>query len=102
MGVKSHDEHCSTVKLVSTESDEQTGRWRQKQRTRQALVDAARELVSAGAARPTATVTGSRSTVSAKGRRASGIVAENSSRCARSGTRLTMLRTADRKPMSNI
>jgi AcrR family transcriptional regulator len=30
--------------------DEMTGRWRQKQRTRQALVDAARELVTSGTA----------------------------------------------------
>ena len=38
------------MRVVSTESDEMAGRWRQKQRTRQALVDAARELVSAGEA----------------------------------------------------
>jgi len=35
---------------VSTETDVSTGRWRQKQRTRQALVDAARELVALGTA----------------------------------------------------
>jgi AcrR family transcriptional regulator len=35
---------------VSTETDLSTGRWRQKQRTRQALVEAARELVTAGTA----------------------------------------------------
>jgi AcrR family transcriptional regulator len=33
---------------VSTETDLSTGRWRQKQRTRQALIDAARELVTLG------------------------------------------------------
>jgi AcrR family transcriptional regulator len=36
------------VRFVSTENDLSTGRWRQKQRTRQALVDAARELVTLG------------------------------------------------------
>jgi AcrR family transcriptional regulator len=35
---------------VSTETDLSTGRWRQKQRTRQALIDAARELVASGTA----------------------------------------------------
>lgn len=35
---------------VSTETDLSTGRWRQKQRTRQALIDAARELVARGSA----------------------------------------------------
>ncbi len=35
---------------VSTETDLSTGRWRQKQRTRQALIDAARVLVTQGAA----------------------------------------------------
>jgi AcrR family transcriptional regulator len=35
---------------VSTETDLSTGRWRQKQRTRQALIDAARELVTLGSA----------------------------------------------------
>lgn len=35
---------------VSTETDMSTGRWRQKQRTRQALIDAARELVTLGTA----------------------------------------------------
>lgn len=40
----------STMKLVSTETDLSTGRWRQKQRTRQALIDAARELVTLGSA----------------------------------------------------
>jgi AcrR family transcriptional regulator len=38
------------MKTVSTETDVSTGRWRQKQRTRQALVDAARELVTLGSA----------------------------------------------------
>ena len=33
---------------VSTETDVPSGRWRQKQRTRQALIDAARELVTLG------------------------------------------------------
>ncbi len=36
--------------IVSTETDLSSGRWRQKQRTRQALIDAARELVTLGAA----------------------------------------------------
>jgi AcrR family transcriptional regulator len=35
---------------VSTETDLSTGRWRQKQRTRQALIDAARDLVALGTA----------------------------------------------------
>jgi AcrR family transcriptional regulator len=38
------------MSVVSTGSAETTGRWRQKQRTRQALVDAARDLVTAGTA----------------------------------------------------
>jgi AcrR family transcriptional regulator len=38
------------MRFVSTETDLSTGRWRQKQRTRQALIDAARELVALGAA----------------------------------------------------
>ena len=38
------------MRLVSTETDLSTGRWRQKQRTRQALIDAARELVTLGSA----------------------------------------------------
>ena len=38
------------MSIVSTETDLSSGRWRQKQRTRQALVDAARELVTLGAA----------------------------------------------------
>ena len=38
------------MSLVSTETDLSSGRWRQKQRTRQALIDAARELVALGAA----------------------------------------------------
>ena len=38
------------MSVVSTEDDLSTGRWRQKQRTRQALVDAARELVTLGTA----------------------------------------------------
>ncbi|MDQ1619873.1 MAG: hypothetical protein QOE19_2442 [Actinomycetota bacterium] len=42
-----HDEQCSTVFSVST-SYEATGRVLQKQRTRQALVDAARDLVATG------------------------------------------------------
>jgi AcrR family transcriptional regulator len=33
---------------MSTQSADQTGRWRQKQRTRQALIDAARDLVTLG------------------------------------------------------
>lgn len=33
---------------MSTETDLSSGRWRQKQRTRQALIDAARELVTLG------------------------------------------------------
>jgi AcrR family transcriptional regulator len=36
------------VSVVSTEADLSTGRWRQKQRTRQALIDAARALVALG------------------------------------------------------
>jgi AcrR family transcriptional regulator len=48
MGLVSHEGHSSTVSVVSTETDLSTGRWRQKQRTRQALVDAARELVTLG------------------------------------------------------
>ena len=38
------------MRPVSTETDMSTGRWRQKQRTRQALIDAARELVTLGSA----------------------------------------------------
>jgi AcrR family transcriptional regulator len=38
------------MNCVSTETDLSTGRWRQKQRTRQALIDAARELVTLGSA----------------------------------------------------
>jgi AcrR family transcriptional regulator len=38
------------MSFVSTETDLSTGRWRQKQRTRQALIDAARELVTLGSA----------------------------------------------------
>jgi AcrR family transcriptional regulator len=38
------------MRLMSTETDVSTGRWRQKQRTRQALIDAARELVTLGSA----------------------------------------------------
>jgi AcrR family transcriptional regulator len=38
------------MNFVSTETDLSTGRWRQKQRTRQALIDAARELVTLGSA----------------------------------------------------
>jgi AcrR family transcriptional regulator len=36
------------VNVVSTETGPSTGRWRQKQRTRQALIDAARTLVTRG------------------------------------------------------
>jgi AcrR family transcriptional regulator len=36
------------MRVVSTSPDPVAGRWRQKQRTRQALVDAARELVALG------------------------------------------------------
>jgi AcrR family transcriptional regulator len=38
------------MRFMSTETDVSTGRWRQKQRTRQALIDAARELVTLGSA----------------------------------------------------
>jgi AcrR family transcriptional regulator len=50
MGLASHEGHSRTVTAVSTETDLSTGRWRQKQRTRQALIDAARELVTLGTA----------------------------------------------------
>jgi AcrR family transcriptional regulator len=50
MGLVSHEGHSRTVKPVSTDSELSTGRWRQKQRTRQALIDAARELVALGTA----------------------------------------------------
>jgi AcrR family transcriptional regulator len=36
------------MSVVSTETDLSSGRWRQKQRTRQALIEAARELVTMG------------------------------------------------------
>jgi AcrR family transcriptional regulator len=48
MGLVSHEGHSSTVSVVSTETELSSGRWRQKQRTRQALIDAARELVTLG------------------------------------------------------
>jgi AcrR family transcriptional regulator len=48
MELMSHEGHSSTVNVVSTENDLSSGRWRQKQRTRQALIDAARELVTLG------------------------------------------------------
>jgi AcrR family transcriptional regulator len=38
------------VSVVSTETELSTGRWRQKQRTRQALIEAARALVTLGSA----------------------------------------------------
>ena len=38
------------MRRVSTETDLSAGRWRQKQRTRQALIDAARDLVALGTA----------------------------------------------------
>jgi AcrR family transcriptional regulator len=38
------------MRPVSTETDAPAGRWRQRQRTRQALIDAARELVTRGTA----------------------------------------------------
>jgi AcrR family transcriptional regulator len=49
MGLRSHDRHSSTMRLMSTELETAAGRWRQKQRTRQALVDSTRDLVTLGA-----------------------------------------------------
>ena len=48
MGQLSHDRHFSTMNSVSSLAEETAGRWRQKQRTRQALVDTARQLVAEG------------------------------------------------------
>src|SRR6195952_1870220 len=48
VGPVSHEGHSSTMSAMSTQPAEMTGRWRQKQRTREALIAGARDLVTLG------------------------------------------------------
>lgn len=48
MGHESHKGHLRTMNGMSTQTADTTGRWRQKQRTRQTLIDSARDLVTLG------------------------------------------------------